>query len=199
MRYRVCPQALRKYGFCGVLALLYACNLPMPSTERAFDATLDDMSAILGEKKRRQWQRERQRGKHKRRGSITLSETLAVLAHHHARCSHCVQPTARQSVRRWLQTAATANTRYILHTNAHALFVDVGRSKSAWRIYDQAGRRTRADLAALTRKGGHLCRKVVNVIAIGAPAAPAAPAADTASDDEDDVPLQLLSAFRGGP
>jgi len=191
MLLKVCPPPLRKYGFCGVLALLYACKLPVPSSELAFNATLDDIAAILGDYKRKQWARMQQRGVHKKRGSITLPETLVVLSHHGARCSHRVQPAgarkARQSIKRWLATSAAANTSYIVHTNKHAVFVDVGRSKRGWRLYDQQGRRTREDLPALMKKGGILSKKVVNVIEIGPPARAAG-----GSDGDDDVPLQTL-------
>jgi hypothetical protein len=156
------------------LALLYACKLTVPRSELAFDATLDAMASILGEKKRKQWQAQRSKGVHKKRGSITFPETLAVLSHHRARCSHHVQLSqtrkAGLSVKRWLATSATTNTSYIIHTRKHAVFVDVGRSKRAWRLYDQQGRRTHVDMPTLSKKGGVLMKKVVNIIEIGAPA-----------------------------
>jgi len=40
MRYSVCPPKIRKYGWCGVLALVYACGLDMPRTEQIFDELL---------------------------------------------------------------------------------------------------------------------------------------------------------------
>jgi len=45
---RKCPPALKKYGWCGVLALLYATNLPMPTTELQFAKCLASLKKILG-------------------------------------------------------------------------------------------------------------------------------------------------------
>jgi len=176
MMRKVCPASLRKYGFCGVLALVYACRLAVPGSELAFDATLEAMASILGEKKRKQWQGLQRRSVHKKRRSITFPDTLRVLSHHRARCSHRVQPIGTRkaglSVKRWLATSAAANTSYIVHTKKHAMFVDVGRSKRAWKLYDQQGRVTHSDLPTLSKKGGVLMKKATNIIEIGAPVAP---------------------------
>ena len=156
-----CPSSLRKFGFCGVLAVVYAARLPMPSSVPNMQALLDEMKDILCLTKGK-WKSSQPR----RTGNITLSDTVCLLRHYHA-CDYAVQVPegAAQTLSKWLKSVQK-NTCYIVHVRKHALFVEVGAVKSKWRIYDQSGARSKENMAALDRVGGFGRRHVVAVITI---------------------------------
>jgi len=166
MRYRKCPPSMRKYGWCGILALVYALRLDMPSTERAFDALLDHLQTILGRPKPF-WRRSANAARNKNRGGICLAETVRVLDFYCARCTYTLDRVAERgastNVRRWLLTVATSGN-YIVHTARHAVFVHVPAVRGRWKLYDQTGVHSKKDAAS--GRGGVLLQKVRAVFAV---------------------------------
>jgi len=138
--YRTCPRTVRKYGWCGILAIVYACGLAMPSTERAFDELLDYIQSIIG-KPKPCWRRSSNAARNRNRGGICLTETLDVLDFYSTRCTYTLDRTKERGVdtniRRWLLTAVSG--KFIIHTARHAVFVCIPIITSQWKIYDQTG------------------------------------------------------------
>jgi len=154
-----CPASLRKFGFCGVLAVVYAARLPMPSSVAKMQTLLEDMKQVLRMKKGK-WKSSQP----KRTGNITLTDTLCLLRHYEVTAFEVeVAEGAARSLTKWLKSVS-ANTCYIVHVKKHAFFVEVGAVKSKWRLYDQGGVRTKAHLAALDRVGGYGRKNVVAAI-----------------------------------
>ena len=91
---RKCPPALKKYGWCGVLALLYATNLPMPTTELQFAKCLASLKKILGANMPR-WAPSRLA---KTRGGITTTQTATVLSHYHMCCGYSLDRVKERGV-----------------------------------------------------------------------------------------------------
>lgn len=184
MRHKSCPQALRKYGWCGVLALVYALGMPMPQTENEFDELLARLQRTLG-KKKPLWKRSDDFVRNKRRGGITCSESRLVLTE--GNCAHSLEAVkasgTSMNFKAWLKTLKS-NSRYIVHTSKHAVFVDVPKVCGRWKIYDQSGPKSRSDLQTMKGKGG-LLRQRVNCVftLLSAETAVAAPqSADSSAD-----------------
>jgi len=148
---RKCPDVLRKYGWCGVLALHYALNLSMPKSEAEFTARLFALRTIIGAKLPR-W---KPSTKPSRRGGITTTHTETVLSHY--KCAHTLDRFVerRMTVNAWLKSNATKRpySQYIVHTAKHVVFVDVPRRVTKWVLYDQGGPQTRALLPLMNAKG----------------------------------------------
>jgi len=157
-----CPAALRKFGFCGILTVVYAARLPMPTSVAKMLTLFDEMKKVLCMKKGK-WKSSQP----KRTGNICLSDTVCLLRHYNA-CEYAVDipQGPAQTLGKWLKTV-DKNTCYIVHVKKHALFVEVGAVKSKWRMYDQTGVRSKEDMPSLDRVGGHGRRHVVAVIKIG--------------------------------
>jgi len=158
-----CPASLRKYGFCGILATVYAAKLPVPSSIAKLEALLAEIKGVLCMKKSL-WSR----SKPKKTGAISISDTLCLLAHYKA-CDYEVlrrktDPGA-PTLRAWMKTVRP-RTCYIVHVKSHALFVEVGAVRSKWRIYDQSGVHTKEHPAFLERVGGYGRKLVVAVVQI---------------------------------
>jgi len=154
-----CLASLRKFGFCSVLAVVYAARLPMPSSVAKMQTLLEDMKQVLRMKKGK-WKSSQP----KRTGNITLTDTLDLLRHYKVSSFDVDVPEgAAPSLTKWLKSVS-ANTCYIVHVKKHALFVEVGAVRSKWRLYDQGGVRTKAHLAALDRVGGYGRKNVVAAI-----------------------------------
>jgi len=158
-----CPLSLRKYGFCGVLAVLYAARLKLPSSVAKLETLLDEVKRVfwLGKGK---WTRSTP----KNTGGISLPDTLCLLDHFQG-CEAEVLRTKRDAhpptLRQWVKSVS-AGTCYIVHLRAHAFFVEVGAAKGKWRLYDQDGAHTRANAAFLERVGSYWRQHVRAVIKI---------------------------------
>ena len=164
MTYPICPPTVRKYGWCGVLALVYALGLLMPHTEAAFDELLLSMQRILG-KTKAAWRRSTNRERNTKRGGISLNETKLVLEHYRSRCGYAVEYGHKTNVNAWLKTRPTTG-KYIVHTGKHAIFVHVPVVRGRWKIYDQSGARQRKDLAQMKGRGGLLLQKVHAIVTV---------------------------------
>ena len=158
-----CPPSLRKYGFCGTLAMIYAARLPIPSSQDKLKAFLQEIKGIL-EMGKGKWGR----SDLKHTGGISLLDTLQLLQHYNT-CDLEVTKYSRcageQTMKKWLKTA-DAKSSYIVHTKKHAVFVEIGAVKSKWRIYDQGGVYTKTSGMFLEKKGGYGNRKVLAVVNI---------------------------------
>ena len=169
---RKCPVVLRKYGWCGVLAVLYATNLPMPQTELAFNKCLATFKKIISGRLPR-WDCSNAAGK---RGGITTTQTVTVLAHFHKCCGYSLDRLKERgvctNVNNWLKRVAKKNPRtmYIVHTGKHCVFVDVPRCASKWVLYDQGGPKTHSQLPLLNAKGKVGRQRVYAVFTITPPA-----------------------------
>lgn len=157
-----CPTALRKFGFCGLLATLYAARQPIPSSKGGFDAYLKEVKRILSLGKGK-WGD----GTIKRRGAISLYQTQDLLRHYDTcdfETTRFLEPPQAPTLRQWLKKAP-ARSSYIVHTKTHAVFVEIGAVKSKWRIYDQGGVYTKSG-DFLDKKGGYGRQKLAAIVAI---------------------------------
>jgi len=158
-----CPPSLRKYGFCGTLAMIYAARLPVPSSQDKLKAFLQEVKGILAMDKGK-WDNNTP----KHTGGISLPDTLKLLRHYNT-CEFEVTKypgcAGAPTMKKWLKTAG-ARSSYIVHTKTHAVFVEIGAVKSKWRIYDQGGVYTKTSGMFLEKKGGYGNRKVLAVVNI---------------------------------
>jgi len=159
-----CPKAFEKYGFCGLLAVIYAAKLAMP-------ANLMQLHAFFAEVKRIcsidpcKWHNVLP----KKQGGISFAHTVCLLRHYNT-CSFEEMATsegvAKTNLLGWLKKNTTPKSSYIVHVGKHAFFVDIGKSKSQWKIYDQGGVRSKKDLDILKKKGGYGRKMIKRVIKI---------------------------------
>jgi len=158
-----CPKSLQKFGFCGLLAVIYAAKLGMPANQAQLRVLFDDVKRICA-MGRSKWKNAMPR----RQGGISFDHTVCLLKHYDS-CSfhevHC--PTAgKMTLATWLRTQTTPRTSYIVHVGTHAFYVHVASNTRKWTLYDQRGPQDRTDLASLTRKGGHGRKFVHRVLQI---------------------------------
>ena len=158
-----CPASLRKFGFCGVLATIYAAKLPMPTSIEKLQTLLQEMKKVLA-KPTGKWRR----ATPKNTGAISFTDTVRLLEHYQG-CQHEPLITrdvgAGPTLKKWMKSV-TANTCYIVHLPKHALFVEVGAVKSKWRVYDQGGVHTKANTSFMDKKGGYGRQKIRGLIRI---------------------------------
>ena len=147
-----CTASLRKYGFCGILAVIYAAKLPMPSSIAKLTELLNEMKEVLFHPKCK-WSKSQP----KHTCAISIDNTICLL-HHYKTCKYQIvrsrDDEGAPAFRKWIKLVY-ANTCYIVHLKSHALFVEVGSVKSKWRIYDQSGVHTKQHTAFLERIGGY--------------------------------------------
>jgi len=157
-----CPKSLSKYGFCGILALIYAAKLPMPSSIEKLEDLFKQIKGILSMGKGK-WKSANPKNK----GAITLPQTMKLLQHYNA-CQFkltCLETSASPTLKQWIHSAEVRSS-YIVHLGRHALFVEIGAVKSKWRVYDQGGVYTKQNASFLEKKGGYGKKKIKAVIKI---------------------------------
>ena len=173
-----CTASLRKYGFCGILAIIYAAKLPMPSSVAKLKELLNEMKEVLCHPKGK-WSKSQP----KYTSAISITNTIFLL-HHFKTCEYLIvrshDDEGALAFRKWIKLVS-ANTCYIVHLKSHALFVEVGLVKSKWRIYDQSGVHTKQHTAFLERIGRYGRQSVVAVIEIKYTDAPSSPSAASES------------------
>jgi len=170
-----CPKSFGKFGFCGLLAVIYAAKLPMPANLTQLRAFFAHVKAVLS-MKMSTWEAAKPRNQ----GGISFEHTLCLLRHYN-RCGFeevlpedCMAGSTqdthkkrnRANLARWLMCGLVPKTRYIVHVSGHAFFVAVGAVPSRWRIYDQRGVHRKADIAMLTKQGGYGRKLLQRVIRI---------------------------------
>ena len=160
-----CPNSLKKFGFCGLLAVIYATKMNMPANVAQLRALFSEVRRICGMHPGN-WKK----ALPPRQGRITFRHTLCLLQHYDTCDFHEVRPigkiATRMTLNTWLQTQTAPRTSYIVHIHRHAFFVHVASNKRKWTIFDQNGSRSRSNLVELMQKGGYGRRLVSGVIQI---------------------------------
>ena len=72
-----CPTSLRKYGFCGILATIYAAKLPMPTSIDKLEKLLREIKGVLSMGLSK-WGK----AAPKHKGAISFSDTIRLLNHY---------------------------------------------------------------------------------------------------------------------
>jgi hypothetical protein len=161
-----CPTSLKKFGFCGLLAVIYATKMTMPANIAQLCALFEEVKRICGMHPGT-WTN----ALPLRQGRISFRQTLCLLRHYDTCNFHEVRPsgkvTTRMTFSTWLRTQIAPRTCYIVHIHRHAFFVHVTSNKRKWTIFDQHGLRRKHDLPELMKKGGYGRRLVRGVIQIG--------------------------------
>ena len=164
-----CPKSMSKYGFCGLLAVIYAAKLEMPANLIELQNFFEQVKQVLLMKKTK-W-------KHaapKNQGGISFENTISLLKYYNT-CNFEEIILVTNSTKKnanvldfatWLQQELDTHTCYIGHVDKHAFFVNVGAVKSKWRLYDQKGVQRKVDLSTLTEKGGYGRMKLANLMKI---------------------------------
>ena len=159
-----CPKAFEKYGFCGILAVIYAAKLDMPANLTQLYTLFAEVKHICSIDKNR-WCNVGP----KKQGGISFTHTLCLLNHYNSCKFEEVQTKeglSKTNLLVWLRKKTTPKTCYIVHVGKHALFVKIGKNKSTWKIYDQAGVRSKKDINVLKKTGGYGRKMVKHVIKI---------------------------------
>jgi len=155
--------SLRKYGFCGILATIYAAKLPMSTSIDKLEVLFKEIKAVFS-----MCQSKWGKTAPKHTGVISFSDTIRLLDHYKT-CEYELLRTAQDdgapTLKKWIKSV-TANTCYIIHVNRHALFVEVGAVKNKWRVYDQGGVHTKQNTSFMDKKGGYGKKKLKAVIKI---------------------------------
>jgi len=153
-----CTTSLRQYGFCGVLAVIYAADLPMPKSKIDLTILLIVIQQVLGFSP--SW---RTQSVAKKRGALSFENIIQLLAHY--KCKFATQDLVRNTtgntptLNKWLK-GIEANSKYIVLVRKHAMFLETKKCKSKWRLYDQGGVRTKG---MALRYGAHHITKIVKV------------------------------------
>ena len=153
-----CTTSLRQYGFCGVLAVIYAADLPMPKSKTDLTILLIVIQHVLGFPS--SWHTQ---GVAKKRGVLSFENITQLLAHY--KCDSTILALARNTtgntptLNKWLK-GVQANSKYIVLVRKHAMFLETKKCKSKWRLYDQGGVRTKG---MTLRYGAHHITKIVQV------------------------------------
>jgi len=160
-----CPTSLKKFGFFGLLAVIYATKMTMPANIAQLRALFEEVKRICG-----MHPGNSQQALTPRQGRISFRHTLCLLQHYDTCDFHEVRPSGKITTRitfsTWLRTQIAPRTCYIVHIHRHAFFVHVTSNKRKWTIFDQNGSRNKSDLAELMKKGGYGRRLVNGVIQI---------------------------------
>jgi hypothetical protein len=153
-----CPKSLQKFGFCGLLAVIYAAKLGMPANQAQLRALFKEVKRICAMQPGK-WKN----AMPKRQGGISFEHTLCLLRHYNNCKFHEVHraTVGKMTLATWLRTQTAPRTSYIVHLGTHAFYVHVASNTRKWTLYDQRGPQNRTDLASLTTKGGH-GRKIVH-------------------------------------
>jgi len=160
-----CPASLQKFGFCGLLAVIYAAKIAMPANIPQLLVLFAEVKRICGMQSGK-WEKDVP----KRQGRISFKHTLCLLRHYDACIFQVKQSIGDKSTRTtlctWLRTQIAPHSNYIVHVHNHAFFVHVASNRRKWTILDQNGPCTRHDLVQLRKKGGFGRRLVSHIVEI---------------------------------
>jgi hypothetical protein len=138
MPLKKCPVCLQDFGWCGVLAVVYAARLPMPRSQKQLAYLFENVKVAL-EMPRRMWISCQK----KNRGSINFDHILKLLKYY--QCSYKVVRFKRAGIlinlRKWIEYTKKTKTpsSYIVNVTGHAVFVRFAGNSKTWEIYDQNG------------------------------------------------------------
>jgi len=158
MTRQKCPDSLRKYGFCAILAIIYAANLQMPQSQADLNILLIMVKEAL-QLSASTWTAKLA----KKQGGLSYDNILKLLRHYHC-AFEIITPIVSESGRaptlnKWLKSLP-ANSSYIVVVKKHALFVETKKSKRNWRVFDQSSIKDK------TMKLKHGAHHICNVIKI---------------------------------
>jgi len=151
--FALCPSCVRRYGFCGLLAVLYATRQRIPRTERAVEKILEVARRVLHLKKSK-WTHSQPQN----RGGVNIDHILTLL-----RASHCRYKVVRHKktlLRQWLCNHVSQKHRcyseYIIYITGHVVFVRIFPVIGKWLLYDQSGVVSHSSHSVWKRKHGAL-------------------------------------------
>ena len=159
-----CPTSLKKYGFCGLLAVIYAAKIIMPVNRSQLQAFFAQVQRICSINPRK-WEKLPLN----KQGAISFQHTITLLQHYDACVFREVRPDpvkCKIQLGTWIRTHIAPRTSYIVHVKSHAFFLHVGSSKRKWTIYDQSGAKSRNDLSTLMKPGGYGRKMIARVLEI---------------------------------
>jgi len=137
-RFEKCPQCLKHYGFCGILAIIYGARLVMPKSQKQLAILFEIIKNILAMPINK-WILSRKEN----RGAINSDHILTVLRA--LKCRHKVVRFKCSGksfcLRKWIQKRAInrKNSCYIVNVTGHHVFVHFHIGCDKWQIYDQSG------------------------------------------------------------
>jgi len=137
-RFQKCPQCLKHYGFCGILAIIYAARLVMPKSQKQLALFFEIIKGILVMPINK-WVLSRKEN----RGAINSDHILTILKA--LKCRHKVVRFKRSGksfcLRKWIKQKSIhrKNSFYIVNVTGHHVFVHFHTGCEKWQIYDQSG------------------------------------------------------------
>jgi len=152
MTRQKCTASLKKYGFCAVLAIIYAANLIMPSSRAALEILLCEIKSVIGLSSGA-WKST----KPGKIGGLSFFNIIKILNNYG--CNIAIvdlfvnKKGKTPTLNKWLKKIA-ANACYIVIVQKHVLFVETKRIKSKWKMYDQSGVHTKQNMKKWPKKGG---------------------------------------------
>jgi len=137
-RFEKCPQCLKQYGFCGILAIIYAARLVMPKSQKQLLILFETIKNILAMPINK-WSLSRKENQ----GAIHSDHILTVLKY--LKCKHKVIRFKCSGksfcLRKWIKKKQIngKNSCYIVNVTGHHVFVHFHMDCEKWQIYDQNG------------------------------------------------------------
>jgi len=133
-----CPPCLQEFGWCGILAVVYAANLPMPRSQKQLALFFENVKVALNICSDVWISNEKGQ-----RGSIDFDQIVKLLKYYQCDCK-VVRFKRRGifvSLRNWVQHKKKNElaSSYIVNVTGHAVFVRFLKGTDVWEIYDQNG------------------------------------------------------------
>jgi len=163
MTRRKCTKSLKKYGFCAILAIVYAAKLSMPTSKAAFHKLLATVKSIIRAPDT-EWDNEHPSNV----GMLSVRNILMVLKHYKSLVvmrNVCQKNGTPQTFLTWLMRMQL-RSKYIVIVGHHAMFVESKDGLHAWKVYDQCGIQTSHNMRELTKTGGYAAQHVRFLIRI---------------------------------
>jgi len=138
MRLQKCPPCLKEFGWCGILAVVYATRLPMPRSQKQLALLFEDVKVAL-DIPSNIWTSSQKQIK----GMINFDHIVQLLKYYQCDC-RVVRFKRRGifvSLRNWIQHKKKTElvSLYIVNVTGHAVFVRFLGGGTMWEIYDQNG------------------------------------------------------------
>jgi len=133
-----CPPCLQEFGWCGILAVVYAALLPMPRSQKQLALLFENVKVALNFSSNVWILNQKQN-----RGSINFDHIVMLLKYY--RCDYKVVRFKRKgifvSLRNWIRYKKKTEfiSTYIVNVTGHAVFVRFLKGTGTWEIYDQNG------------------------------------------------------------
>ena len=133
-----CPPCLQEFGWCGILAVVYAAELPMPRSQKQLVLFFENVKVALNISSDVWISSEKEE-----RGCINFDQIVKLLKYYQCDCK-VVRFKRRGifvSLRNWIQHKKKTElaSSYIVNVTGHAVFVRFLKGMEMWEIYDQNG------------------------------------------------------------